>query len=145
MAAEAKIEQYLVAQVKQAQGKAYKWVSPSNVGVPDRLIVMPRGNIFFIEVKAPHGKTTPIQRAVHNELQRLGARVYVVYSKEDIEEVLGFEKELAAITLSRESTTVLNPSEPGSVNPDMQGQSIVHGYGPGEDGRSAQRLAALLD
>ena len=37
------IERKLVAGVKRAGGKAYKFVSPGNVGVPDRIVIWPNG------------------------------------------------------------------------------------------------------
>lgn len=49
------IEQYLVKQVKNNGGKAYKWVSPGNDGVPDRIVIFPR-TIIFVELKAPGKK-----------------------------------------------------------------------------------------
>ena len=37
------VEQYLCKRVKEMGGKAYKFVSPGNAGVPDRLVVVPTG------------------------------------------------------------------------------------------------------
>ena len=35
------IEKILVGEVKKLGGRAYKWVSPGNDGVPDRIVVFP--------------------------------------------------------------------------------------------------------
>ena len=56
------VEAYLRDQVKGKGGKAYKFVSPGNDGVPDRMICMPGERVFFVELKAP-GK--PAQPAVN--------------------------------------------------------------------------------
>jgi hypothetical protein len=46
-------------------------------GYPDRMFLLPGGRVFFIEMKRPGGKCTPLQIARQQELQRLGFRVYV--------------------------------------------------------------------
>ena len=48
---ESEIEKYLVKRVKQIGGKAYKFTSPAHRGVPDRILVLPRGHVIFCEVK----------------------------------------------------------------------------------------------
>ena len=35
------IEKILVAEVRKLGGRAYKWVSPGNDGVPDRIVIFP--------------------------------------------------------------------------------------------------------
>ena len=49
------IERKLIAGVKRAGGKAYKFVSPGNVGVPDRIVIWPNGVIHFVELKTSKG------------------------------------------------------------------------------------------
>lgn len=82
MESEKNIEQYLVKRVKELGGKAYKFVSPGNAGVPDRLVCLPGGRIIFVELKAPGKKPTALQIVKHRELQRLGFKVLVIDSKE---------------------------------------------------------------
>lgn len=84
MESEKQIEQYLVKRVKEMGGKAYKFVSPGNAGVPDRLVCLPGGRIVFVELKAPGKKPTPLQLVKHRELQNLGFKVLVIDSKEMI-------------------------------------------------------------
>lgn len=55
---ESTIEAYLRDRVKELGGKAYKFVSPGNDGVPDRLVCLPGGRAVFVELKAP-GKKRP--------------------------------------------------------------------------------------
>ena len=85
---EKNVESYLRIKVRQMGGKAYKFVSPGNAGVPDRLVVIPGCEMFFVELKATGGKTTKLQDARIAELDRLGQTVFIADSKEDIDEIL---------------------------------------------------------
>ena len=81
------IEQYLVKRLKENGGKAYKWVSPGNDGVPDRIVIFPR-TIIFVELKAPRKKPTLLQLAWHKELAKLGYEVQVIDSKEGVDRLI---------------------------------------------------------
>lgn len=52
-------------------------------GIPDILILLP-GITLFIECKAEGGRLAPIQRAVHQEIERAGGHVHVAYGVEDV-------------------------------------------------------------
>lgn len=82
---ENKIEAYLRKQVAQLGGIAYKFVSPGNVGVPDRLIVLPGGVIDFIELKAPGKKPTAKQEHQISRLRSRGANAWVIDSLEEVD------------------------------------------------------------
>lgn len=82
---EAKIENYLKKQVESIGGKAYKFVSPGVAGVPDRIVLLPGGRIFFIELKAPDKKLKKLQEYRAKELRDLGFDVRVVDSKEKVD------------------------------------------------------------
>lgn len=74
--------------IKKAGGQAYKFVSPGNSGVPDRLVVLPGGHIGFVELKQ-RGKTpTKLQKRQHRILRSLGCYVAVLDRPEDIQEVM---------------------------------------------------------
>ena len=79
------IEKYLVRKVAQLGGKAYKFSSPSNRSVPDRLCCLPRGRVKFVECKASGKKPTPLQAKVIQYLRDLGHEVFVVDSKENVD------------------------------------------------------------
>ena len=85
---EKEIEKKLREEVKKRGGIAPKWVSPGMSGVPDRLILFPKGKIAFAETKAPGEKPRHLQVSRHRLLRRLGFKVYVIDRKEDIEGVL---------------------------------------------------------
>ncbi len=79
------IEQYLVKRVKELGGKAYKFSSPSNKAVPDRLCCFPKGIIVFVECKAPGKVPTPLQKKVHRNLRKLSHEVLVIDTKEKVD------------------------------------------------------------
>lgn len=78
------IEKYLTDQVRKAGGRAYKFVSPGNAGVPDRLVLFPGGQASFVELKAPGKKPTPLQVASGRKIEKLGFPVLVIDSKEAV-------------------------------------------------------------
>lgn len=85
---EREVEEKFRDAVRRAGGKAYKFTSPGNDGVPDRLVVMPGGHIGFVEVKAPGKHPTPLQDMRIRELEALGCRVLVLDRPEKIREAL---------------------------------------------------------
>lgn len=65
--------------------KVYKFRSPGNNGVPDRLILCPNGITRYVELKAPGKTPTVLQEYVHREFSQLGHQVAVLDSFEAIE------------------------------------------------------------
>ncbi|MEC1177636.1 VRR-NUC domain-containing protein [Metasolibacillus meyeri] len=82
------IESYLREEVKKQNGRAYKWESPGNAGVPDRIVLLPNGKTYFVELKAPGKKPTPLQITQHRKLEMLGHKVHVLDSKEAVNEFI---------------------------------------------------------
>lgn len=78
------LERKLREAVKKRGGKALKFVSPGNNGVPDRLVLFPSGKMCFVEVKSTGIKPTPIQKLVHKEFRDLGYHVWVIDSTEGL-------------------------------------------------------------
>jgi len=78
---EREIETYLVRRVKELGGIAYKFVSPGHTGVPDRLVCLPGGRIYFVEVKTPGGTMSESQWREYNRLLALGKSTYIIDSK----------------------------------------------------------------
>ena len=81
---EKRLEQIFCSKVKQKGGMAFKFVSPGMSGVPDRLVLLPEGKVAFAELKAPGKKPRPLQEARHRLLRKLGFKVYVIDSTEQI-------------------------------------------------------------
>ena len=78
------IEAHLVKKVKEIGGVAYKFVSPANRGVADRLVVLPGGGVIFVEVKSATGKLSPLQEQFAKDMQRLGQNYIVLNSREAV-------------------------------------------------------------
>ncbi len=75
---EKEIERRMVLEVKKRGGLCYKFVSPCNPGVPDRIVITPDGRIIFVELKTKIGRLSKIQHWQRAELQKRGVDVRVV-------------------------------------------------------------------
>ncbi len=64
---------------------ALKFVAPGMAGIPDRLVLLPRGRIYFVELKAPGKNLRPLQVKRKRQLEALGFKVYVIDSYEKIQ------------------------------------------------------------
>ena len=82
------IEKWLGDQVTNMGCLYYKFVSPGNRGVPDRIIVVPPGIAMFVELKTDKGRTSAIQDVQIKRLQRVGAPVRVVKGRTDAERLV---------------------------------------------------------
>ena len=85
---EREIERRLKNEVEKAGGLCLKFTSPGFDGVPDRVVLFPKGKITFIELKAPGEKPRPLQTARIEKLRDYGFRVEVLDSKEEIGELV---------------------------------------------------------
>lgn len=79
------VEERLVQGVRRLGGEAYKWVSPGQDGVPDRIVIMPGGYVSFVELKDEHGKVSPRQVIQHKKLRNLGAEVMTLFGYDDVD------------------------------------------------------------
>lgn len=82
------IEQALVKKVKNMGGFALKFVSPGMAGVPDRIVLLPKSKITFVELKAPGKKMRPLQIKRKRQLEELGFLVYCIDSFEAIDDFI---------------------------------------------------------
>ncbi len=82
------IEKQLVLAVKSMGGIAPKFVSPGFDGMPDRIILLPKGIIAFVELKAPGKKPRPLQLSRHRLLRGLGFQVFTVDELQQIPQIL---------------------------------------------------------
>ena len=90
---ESKIESGLVRMVRQHGGLCYKFVSPGNPGVPDRIVITPDGRTYYVELKNEVGRLSAIQKWQHEELRKHGADVRTLKS---VEQVAAFVEEVFA-------------------------------------------------
>ena len=85
---EKNIEKYLVAQVKAMGGMAYKFTSPAHRGVADRVVCLPDGSTWFVELKAPGGRLSELQKIFQSDMARMNQKYACVWSKEEIDQWL---------------------------------------------------------
>ena len=83
---ESQIEAKLVRMVRDQGGLCFKFVSPGNPGVPDRLIVLPGGRVVFAELKTEVGRLANIQKWQLEEIRKRGADVRVLKGLEQVKE-----------------------------------------------------------
>lgn len=88
---ESTIEAKLVRKVRELGGLCYKFVSPGNPGVPDRLIILPEGRVVFAELKTEIGRLANIQKWQLEELRKRGADVRVL---KGLDQVMDFLQEV---------------------------------------------------
>lgn len=88
---EREIEKRIVELTKEAGGIAYKFVSPGNTGVPDRIVILPGQRPVFVEVKAQAGRLTAVQRRQIERLKKLDQPVMVIQGEKDL---AVFEKQM---------------------------------------------------
>jgi len=81
---EKEIEKKLRTEVVKMGGLALKFASPGMAGVPDRLLLLPNGRIFFAETKKPGGKMRPLQLKRKSQLEALGFQVFCIDSIEAV-------------------------------------------------------------
>jgi len=86
------VENYLVSQVQDFGGVAYKFTSPGRKGVPDRMCCFPNKQMFFVETKAPKGgRLDSSQKREMKRLRRMGFHAYVAPTKDRVDNVLAAE------------------------------------------------------
>lgn len=76
---ETAVEKYLKRYVEKLGGYCWKFVSPGNDGVPDRIVLLFQ-RVIFVELKRPGKKPRPLQLKRHAQLRKLGFEVAVMDS-----------------------------------------------------------------
>ena len=85
---EATIERYLVAQCKARGWRALKLVDIGRAGHPDRTVMCNGGYVWLCEVKKLGGILSKLQALRVEQFRRMGFAVFVVWSKEDVDEAI---------------------------------------------------------
>lgn len=74
--------------VKFVGGKAWKFIFPGNAGVPDRLVLLPGGKVWFVELKTESGQLSVQQRYAKKELEKLGHNYFLLRGEDGINEFM---------------------------------------------------------
>jgi hypothetical protein len=87
--AETLVEKALRDAVVRAGGLCIKLPAILYRGIPDRMVLLPMGRIFFIELKKDGGRTEPgrakVQSAFREFLRGIGFNSLVIQGKEEVE------------------------------------------------------------
>jgi len=85
MTTEKRNEKKLREACKKLGGIAVKLYTLSLTGLPDRMVLMPGGRVWFVELKSERGKLSAMQDFVHRFLRNLGFRVEVISTDDDLD------------------------------------------------------------
>ena len=81
---EKQMEAYFVKKVKELGGVAYKFTSPAHRGVADRIVCLPNGRVWFVELKTEKGRLSALQEVFAEDMARLNQNYCVLWSKENV-------------------------------------------------------------
>lgn len=84
------IEKKLRIAVKELGGTALKFYSAYQVGLPDRIVLMPGGKTFFVELKSTGKQQTALQKKMSSYLSCLGFEVFVIDTELKLQEFLTY-------------------------------------------------------
>lgn len=83
---EKQIENYFVWAVETLGGKTYKFKSPTQRGVSDRIACMPNGETWFVELKRPKGgRLSELQKMFRNDVLRLKQNYALLTNQQEID------------------------------------------------------------
>ncbi len=85
---EKNIEAYLVKSVRRIGGVAYKFTSPAHRGVADRIVCLPNGSTWFVEVKTEGGRLSELQKVFAADMARMNQKYVCLWNKEQIDEFI---------------------------------------------------------
>jgi hypothetical protein len=86
MRMEREIEQYFVWTVQRMGGVTYKFRALNCKGVSDRIACLPGGATWFVELKAPNGRLSPLQRKFAEDMVQLNQNYACLWNKSEIDE-----------------------------------------------------------
>jgi hypothetical protein len=82
------LEAKLGTELKKLGGWSIKLLPTFISGIPDRMCLLPGERIFFAEVKTTKQKARPLQLSIHRKLRKMGFRVEVIDTTEQIIKLL---------------------------------------------------------
>lgn len=82
------VEGYLVRVVQERGGLCLKLDSSGMKGIQDRLILLPGGCVWFVELKKPGGRVGVLQQVRKRQIERLGFRSAIVWTKAGVDELV---------------------------------------------------------
>lgn len=86
------IERYLVEQASNNGLLCLKYYNPNMAGYPDRLLLIPGGKTYWVELKSKGKKPSQLQSRRMAELIAMGFPVAVIDSKDAVDELIKSNK-----------------------------------------------------
>lgn len=86
MTVEKTLERKLQKGIKLRGGKALKFLCLSFTGMPDRICLLPKTKIYFVELKSKEKKLSKRQVFVHGWLKGLNFLVFTIDRQEQLDE-----------------------------------------------------------
>lgn len=83
---ESEIERHFVWAVARVGGVSFKFASPSNRGVADRVACFPNGATWFVELKTTGGRLSPLQKMFAMSMKSLDQNYACLWTKAQIDE-----------------------------------------------------------
>ena len=85
---ESEIEKYFCWAVEMMGGKAYKFKSPAQRGVADRVACLPDGKVVMVELKTRGGRLSPLQKMFAEQMKTLNVHYECLWSKEMVDDFI---------------------------------------------------------
>ena len=79
------IEEYLTWAVERVGGVTFKFRSPSQRGVADRIVCLPNGQTWFVEVKTEGGRLSELQKVFASDMALMNQRYVCLWNKDQID------------------------------------------------------------
>lgn len=102
------LERRLVREVKELGGLPLKYQNSNMTGYPDRLIVLPRGDTVWVELKSAGKNPSKLQAHCISRLRELGCEVYLIDTQQKLSDLLEYLKiKIKTIKRIRKCTSYL--------------------------------------
>ena len=82
------LEARLVREIEARGGMALKYTSQFHRGIPDRIILMPYGRTYFVELKSTGKKPTKLQMHAIEKINALGYPARIIDNTPELERLL---------------------------------------------------------
>lgn len=80
---EARLETSFYDGVRRLGGLCEK-IAPTRAGIPDRVVLLPGGRIFFVELKTLDGAVRAVQRVWHQKAKDRGTEVVILRGAREV-------------------------------------------------------------
>ena len=81
---ESQLEAFFRKRVRLSRGYTIK-LAPIEAGIPDRLVMFPRGRMYLVELKTETGRLSAIQKHWHHNIATLtGVTVYTLKGRGEV-------------------------------------------------------------